>query len=186
MSSPLSISVELTYVRLRGLMGYFQATSKKYGLPLALLLAVASRESRMGLALSADGTGDRGHGIGVMQIDKRYHPGFTRAHDPFDHQANIDYGGRYLGVLLRDFGGDILQAVAAYNAGPANVRKAVHTGLPPDVVTTGGDYASDIQKRANLIRRWLGMPAAASQAVYLVPAGLLLLLTYNYLTTRPR
>ncbi|MFH5883976.1 transglycosylase SLT domain-containing protein [Halalkalibaculum sp. DA3122] len=181
MASSLSLSTELTYARIRGLMPYFTEASKRYGLPLVLLLAVASRESRMGLALSADGTGDHGNGIGIMQIDRRYHPGFTENHSPFDHQANIDYGAEYLAKLLQEFNGNTAWAVAAYNAGPNKVRTATYAGLPPDAVTTGRDYSRDVLQRKQLISQLLGFSKAVSLSAYLLPLSVVALLTYNYI-----
>lgn len=183
MTSSLSISAELTYVRLRGLMGYFLQASQRYGLPLALLLAIASRESRMGLALSPDGTGDHGNGIGIMQIDKRYHPEFTGRHSPFDHQANINYGAQYLAELLREFNGNASQSIAAYNGGPRRVRTAVYSGLSPDAVTTGGDYSRDVLERKQLITDLMGLSKATSAATIAIPMGLIALATYNYINS---
>ena len=181
MASSISLSTELTYVRLRGLMPYFTEASKRYGLPLVLLLAIASRESRMGLALAPDGTGDHGNGIGIMQIDKRHHPNFTDRHSPFDHQANIDYGAQYLAKLLQQFNGNTDRAVAAYNAGPNKVRTAIYAGLPPDSVTTGRDYSRDVLQRKQLISQLLGLSKAVSLSTYLLPLSVVALLTYNYI-----
>ncbi|WP_440999894.1 transglycosylase SLT domain-containing protein [Fodinibius sp. SL11] len=183
MTLSLSLSTELTYVRLRGLMPYFSEASKRYGIPLMLLLAIASRESRMGLALSADGTGDHGNGIGIMQIDRRYHPGFTNRHNPLDHQANIDYGAEYLAKLLREFEGNQAQAVAAYNAGPNKVRSAIYAELPPDSVTTGRDYSRDVLQRKQLIGQLLGLSKATSLSVYVLPMTAIAFATYNYYMT---
>jgi soluble lytic murein transglycosylase-like protein len=49
--------------------------------------------------------------------------------DPYDPAQNIWGGARYLGALLRQFGGSVERAVAAYNAGPAAVAK--YDGVPP-------------------------------------------------------
>lgn len=181
MVSSISISAELTYVRIRGLMPYFMQASKRYGVPLALLLAIASRESRMGLALSSDGTGDHGNGIGIMQIDRRYHSDFTNRYSPFDHKANINYGARYLAQLLHEFNGDTAQAVAAYNGGPRRVRTAVYSGLSPDAVTTGGDYGRDVLQRKQLVTDLMGLSKATSMTAIAIPMGLIALATYNYI-----
>ena len=181
MVSSISTSAELTYLRIRGLLPYFMEASKRYGVPLALLLAIASRESRMGLALSSDGTGDHGNGIGIMQIDKRYHPEFTGRHSPFDHKANINYGARYLAQLLREFNGNTSQAIAAYNGGPRRVRTAVFSGLSPDAVTTGGDYGRDVLERKQLVTDLMSTSIATSAAAIAIPMGLIALATYNYI-----
>jgi len=49
--------------------------------------------------------------------------------DPFDPQENLTGGTRYLRDLLSRFGGDLPQALAAYNAGEAAVFK--YQGIPP-------------------------------------------------------
>jgi soluble lytic murein transglycosylase-like protein len=183
MANPISISAELTYLRVRGILAHFAEASKRYRIPLALLLAIASRESRMGLALDENWTGDHGYGIGIMQIDKRYHGGFTQAHRNDDHQANIHYGAGFLASLVQAFDGDILHAVAAYNSGETRVRNAMNAGLDPNIVTTGRDYARDVIARRQVIENLLGMARVTSKATYLLPAALIGLLTYNYLKT---
>ncbi len=47
----------------------------------------------------------------------------------FDSHQNIQAGSAYLAALLTEFSGDQNLALAAYNAGPATVRK--YAGVPP-------------------------------------------------------
>ena len=49
--------------------------------------------------------------------------------NPFDPEANINGGARYLSQLLAEFDGDFELAAAAYNAGPSAVYK--YGGIPP-------------------------------------------------------
>ncbi|RKG68658.1 hypothetical protein D7V80_11710 [Corallococcus sp. CA054B] len=114
-----------------------------------LLAAICDRESRGGLALKPPGpggTGDFGHGRGLMQVDDRYHAGFVGATDSADRALwclpafNILYGAQllrsYLGTLK-----DVHLALAAYNAGVGKVRRAA------DAITVGGDTAKLMAQR---------------------------------------
>jgi hypothetical protein len=49
--------------------------------------------------------------------------------DAFDPAQNIRGGARYLGLLLKNFNGDVRLTAAAYNAGPAAVQH--YNGVPP-------------------------------------------------------
>lgn len=87
-----------------------------------LLAAVAWAESRFNpRAVSPRGA------RGVMQLmpDTAAELGV----DPADPIANVRGGARYLRRMLEIFDGDIELALAAYNAGPAAVRR--HNGVPP-------------------------------------------------------
>ncbi|MFC3650373.1 lytic transglycosylase domain-containing protein [Dyella humi] len=49
--------------------------------------------------------------------------------DAFDPVQNIRGGARYLGLLMKNFNGDVKLAAAAYNAGPGAVQH--YNGVPP-------------------------------------------------------
>src|SRR4030042_2272949 len=103
--------------------GYVDRVSRANDLPPALVHAIIKAESN-GQRKAVSPKGARG----VMQLmpftSKR-----MQVADPFDPIENIEGGIRYIKELLVTFEGDITNTVAAYNAGPAAVRK--YGGGPP-------------------------------------------------------
>jgi len=67
--------------------------------------------------------------VGLTQILPATARAMGAEGDLMDPEANLDAGGRYLSVLLADFDGDVSLALAAYNAGPAAVKR--YGGIPP-------------------------------------------------------
>ena len=87
-----------------------------------LVEAVAWRESRFRTdAVSPAGA------IGEMQLM----PGTAKALgvDPHDVRQNLSGGASYLAGLLKRYDGDMVRALAAYNAGPRAVDR--YGGVPP-------------------------------------------------------
>ncbi|HET8540556.1 MAG TPA: lytic transglycosylase domain-containing protein [Anaeromyxobacter sp.] len=97
---------------------HIRQAADKYKLPEALLLAVMAVESNFDhQALSEKGA------VGLMQLM----PGTAKemyVSDAWDPAQNIDGGARYLRILANLYGGDMVQTLAAYNAGPEAVRRA--------------------------------------------------------------
>jgi len=92
------------------------------GLPPEFVQSVAMVESGMRPeAISPKGA------IGVMQLM----PGTAKAlgADPHDTAQNIDAGTRLLRELLVKYNGDVVKALAAYNAGEGAVDR--YQGMPP-------------------------------------------------------
>ena len=99
-----------------------RAAAARYVLPTAFVESVAKVESAMKTkAISPKGA------IGVMQLM----PATAKAlsADPNDPEQNIDAGTRLLRELLIKYNGDVVKALAAYNAGSGAVDK--YNGLPP-------------------------------------------------------
>lgn len=65
---------------------------------------------------------------GLMQVMPST-PGYPEGTGAYDPRVNIDLGTRYLHHLLRRFDGDLVLALAAYNAGPGAVER--FQGVPP-------------------------------------------------------
>jgi soluble lytic murein transglycosylase-like protein len=97
---------------------HIRAAAQKYGLAPPLLKAVMAVESNFNpVAISEKGA------TGLMQLM----PDTARdmdVYDMFDPAQNIEGGARYLRQLQDRFGGDLVQVLAAYNAGPERVSRS--------------------------------------------------------------
>jgi len=129
--------------------------ARRYDFPPALLAAIASRETRGGIALDSQGYSRwDGQGFGVMQVDKNHHTpqGGPRSVEHIEQAAKIlDDMRSMMRRRHRDWSEDqLLQAaVASYNKGP-QVRSQARV----DRGTTGGDYSSDVWARARYYSRF--------------------------------
>ncbi|NJO40188.1 MAG: SH3 domain-containing protein [Cyanobacteria bacterium CRU_2_1] len=140
---------------------YIEESALKYDwLQPSVIAAIGSRESAWGILLSPrgpGGTGDGGHGRGLMQIDDRFHQDFIYSGKWADPRENIMYGidkvlapnYNYLDQNTNLQGTELLRAaLASYNAGLGNVMDAYESGLDSDSYTTGRDYGWDVLDRA--------------------------------------
>jgi soluble lytic murein transglycosylase-like protein len=107
---------------------HVRAAAEKYRLPEKLLVAVMAVESNYDhRALSEKGA------MGLMQLM----PATAKdmfVSDAWDPAQNIEGGARYLRILANQYGGDPVQVLAAYNAGPEAVRRA--GGAVPNIPET--------------------------------------------------
>lgn len=123
----------------------------KFGVPPAVVAALASRESRCGNVLDANGYGDRGNAFGILQVDKRFHT-LEGTSDP----RSLQHIEQAVGIFA-DYVEQVEKkhsswedeyllkgGIVAYNAGVSTVQ----TKAGMDIGSTGNDYGSDVIARA--------------------------------------
>ncbi|HEY2475893.1 MAG TPA: transglycosylase SLT domain-containing protein [Candidatus Cybelea sp.] len=91
--------------------------AQRRGLDPNLLAAVAAQET--GGPDSNSGrnvVGDGGHGHGIFQIDDRWHS-FASSAAAMNPASNANYAAAMLAGLLKRYGGDVHEALSAYNSG---------------------------------------------------------------------
>jgi soluble lytic murein transglycosylase-like protein len=111
--------------------------SRREGLTPDLLRAVIEKESSyLPCAVSPAGA------EGLMQLMPDTAAGLGVG-NPFDTRQNVDGGARYLKQLLDRYDGNLLLALAAYNAGPKRADNAALFPLPAETTS----YVSDILQK---------------------------------------
>ena len=101
---------------------YIWNASITYGVPFELIKAICIAES--GMNPSAE---SHVGAMGLMQLMPKTAEGLGVV-DPWDPEQNINGGAKYIKKMISRFG-DYEIALAAYNAGPGNVKK--YGGIPP-------------------------------------------------------
>jgi hypothetical protein len=96
--------------------------ARRHGLDPGLLAAVAAQETGgPGTNAGHNIVGDGGHGRGLFQIDDRWHP-FATTPAAMDPGQNADYAAGMLSGLLHRYGGNVHEALSAYNTGSPTAR----------------------------------------------------------------
>ncbi|MEM6797102.1 MAG: lytic transglycosylase domain-containing protein [Acidobacteriota bacterium] len=97
-------------------------TAERHGLDPLLVASIVETES----SFNPHAISHRG-AVGLMQVL----PSTAESHPEalLEPSLNLESGARYLRYLLQRYGGDLELALAAYNAGPTNVRR--YGGVPP-------------------------------------------------------
>lgn len=112
--------------------------ASQYGLDPNLIKAIIHTESG-GIP---DVHSSRG-AIGLMQLMPETATNLAVS-DPSDPRTNIWAGTEYLSQLLKQFRGDLILALAAYNAGPKTVKR--YGGIPP--------YPETMEYLQKVLREW--------------------------------
>ena len=113
-----------------------QEAAALHGVDADLVKAVIQTESRFD-PRAQSGVGAKG----LMQLMPRTAKA-VGIEDPFNPRQNIFGGVKYLSQMMERYNGNTALALAAYNAGPGNVRR--YRGVPPFRETRG--YVSKIAK----------------------------------------
>ena len=158
---------------------FIYASAERHGHHPEVVAGIMCRETQGGLSTLLDkpgpeGRGDRDdkgvyHGHGLMQIDDRSFPEFVRSGNWRDPGKNIEFGCLVLAkkrhwlriVIEREAlrGIDLERAaIAAYNGGEGNVRRAIREGRDIDWYTAHRNYSRDVLRFAETYR---GMDAKA-------------------------
>jgi soluble lytic murein transglycosylase-like protein len=128
--------------------------ARHHALDPGLLAAVAAQETG-GPDTNAgrNVVGDGGHGHGVFQIDDRWHS-FAATADAMDPAKNADYAAGMLSGLLKQYGGNVREALSAYNAGSPTA-----TGT-----RTRWEDGSDLSYADSVMRHYQRLTAESPQA----------------------
>ncbi len=100
----------------------FMSAERQYNIPHNLLARMAYQESRFREDVISGTVESSAGAQGLMQIIPKWHPEVN----PLDPYDAINYAGYYLRKMYDQFG-SWDRALAAYNWGPGNVKKAIVT-----------------------------------------------------------
>jgi hypothetical protein len=127
-----------------------ESAGRRHGLNPNLLAAVAAQETGgPGANAGHNIVGDGGHGHGLFQIDDRWHP-FASTKAAMDPAQNADYAAGMLSGLLKRYGGNVHEALSAYNSGS------------PTAAGTKTQWAdgADLGYADSVLRHYVGLGAA--------------------------
>lgn len=126
-SAPIQKPAKIEFKNTDGYHHIVHEKSRQYNIDPSLIKAVIKTESNWdSMAVSRKGA------MGLMQLMPTT-ANEMNVRNPFNPEENIEGGTRYLKYLLERFNGDLILALAAYNAGPKTIEKF---GLVPPITET--------------------------------------------------
>lgn len=167
-----------------------QTSGQRFGVPVAHLLAIGSRETNLDPKYLVE-PGDHGNGYGLTQADKRAYPDFVAsgkwrtAQGCFDFTAEkltrefLEVTGaqgrqvtvRFRSGLKRTFTAPHLSdadawrvIIAGYNCGWRAALYHVANGRDVDAGTTGKNYSRDVLQRVRVFQELLNSNSPTAQA----------------------
>lgn len=157
--------IQLDNIQHNGLLGRLKIAADANGLPLAFVVAIASRETNCNNILG-DWQGGEHHGVGIMQIDVQHDIARKMRDDgswKWNPQPLIDFGCALLAQNLLTVQSHLPAlplavqqqiAAAGYNCG---VQRAIGAAMAgdPDSKTTGKDYGRDTMARMAVFEQLL-------------------------------
>jgi hypothetical protein len=125
---------------------FLRLASEEMSVPYSLLVAIAHVESRFNPGVTSNAGAQ-----GLMQTMPQTGAAMAKklgiSYRPFDAQSSARMGALYIKKMLRKFPDDVDFAIAAYNAGPGNVKK--YGGIPPFAQTRA--YVPAVMRAARAV-----------------------------------